>query len=74
MVPSGWDTWGKINVLRDGFDPASILAVVEKELRDGSGESLEAIWERMIPDTSRSKVGHFQIYQEQSLLSSQIIH
>jgi dynein light intermediate chain 1 len=57
MVPSGWDTWGKINVLRDGYDPASILSVVEKQLREGGGnESLEGIWERMIPDTSRSKV------------------
>lgn len=24
MVPSGWDSWGKINVLREGFDPNKI--------------------------------------------------
>jgi dynein light intermediate chain 1 len=60
MVPSGWDTWGKISVLRDGFEPASILAVVEKELREpkqGSEiEGLEAVWGRMIPEGSRIKV------------------
>ncbi|ODN86793.1 hypothetical protein L198_07155 [Cryptococcus wingfieldii CBS 7118] len=24
MIPSGWDSWGKINVLRDGSDPAQL--------------------------------------------------
>ncbi|TYJ51348.1 hypothetical protein B9479_008084 [Cryptococcus floricola] len=24
MVPSGWDSWGKIDVSRDGFDPALV--------------------------------------------------
>lgn len=59
MVPSGWDTWGKINVLRDGFDPASILDLVQKDLEEEEGKigkSLEDVWVRMIPDISRTKV------------------
>lgn len=59
MVPSGWDSWGKINVLRDGYDPAGILEVVERDLKaaeEREGVELERIWVGMIPDLSRTKV------------------
>ena len=25
LVPGGWDSWGKIKVLREGFDPGKTL-------------------------------------------------
>jgi hypothetical protein len=63
MVPSGWDSWGKINVLREGFDPARVGSALEASLgvlKDGQGvqdaEGLERIWESMIPEVERVKV------------------
>ncbi|WVQ82872.1 hypothetical protein IAT38_005008 [Cryptococcus sp. DSM 104549] len=68
MVPSGWDSWGKINVLREGFEPARVGKAWEVSLRragaagaNGDGgeeveegeELLEGLWEGMIPDTER---------------------
>ncbi|KAK4688250.1 dynein cytoplasmic 1 light intermediate chain, partial [Tremellales sp. Uapishka_1] len=56
IVPSGWDSWGKINVLRDGFDPARICKALETSLRgeeDGEDKDLEDIWVEMIPDMER---------------------
>ncbi|WVF66512.1 hypothetical protein IAT40_001252 [Kwoniella sp. CBS 6097] len=61
MVPSGWDSWGKINVLREGFDPARIgkawAASLSKKSEGDDGqddeEMLEDIWLGMIPDTER---------------------
>ncbi|WVQ94127.1 hypothetical protein IAU59_001205 [Kwoniella sp. CBS 9459] len=61
MVPSGWDSWGKINVLREGFDPArvgkawaaSLSRKTEGEEGQDEQESLEDIWVGMIPDTER---------------------
>ncbi|WVW81249.1 hypothetical protein I302_103240 [Kwoniella bestiolae CBS 10118] len=59
MVPSGWDSWGKINVLREGFDPSRIGKAFENSLHrfkgdeDDEGETLEGIWEGMIPYIER---------------------
>lgn len=62
MVPSGWDSWGKINVLRDGFDPGRIGKAWETSLRRGregskevhdGDEGLEDLWIVMIPDVER---------------------
>lgn len=36
-VPAGWDTWGKIGVVRDGFDCGKWSEAWEKELEDGPG-------------------------------------
>jgi dynein light intermediate chain 1 len=69
LVPSGWDSWGKINVLRDGFDPARVArawdASAARHARaaanpsddtmedDGEGEGIEDLWVAMVPDTER---------------------
>ncbi|KAK6904682.1 hypothetical protein I203_105498 [Kwoniella mangroviensis CBS 8507] len=61
MVPSGWDSWGKIKVLREGFDPDRIGEAFEMSLKtyqnkaeeDNAGETLEVIWDEMIPDVER---------------------
>ena len=41
VVPSGWDSWGKIAVLRDGFDAKAWGEAWEHDLESGvdSGES-----------------------------------
>ncbi|ODN99291.1 hypothetical protein I350_07456 [Cryptococcus amylolentus CBS 6273] len=61
MVPSGWDSWGKINVLRDGFDPAlvekgwkvSLSRYIAKsagqEPGEDDGEPLEEFWQALLP-------------------------
>ena len=63
MVPAGWDSHGKIHVLRDRFDPNRVLkawevslAQVGREVDEGEEESMEDLWIEMIPDTSRPKV------------------
>ena len=57
-IPAGWDSWGKISVLREGFDPARIGKAWElslAKLKDPSedGEGLENIWEATIPMPDR---------------------
>jgi len=57
-IPAGWDSWGKISVLREGFDPARIGKAWElslAKLKDPSedGEGLENIWEATIPIPDR---------------------
>ncbi|WVN87585.1 uncharacterized protein L203_102768 [Cryptococcus depauperatus CBS 7841] len=67
MVPSGWDSWGKIKVLREGFEVEGVKKSWEVSLRrfksqgqqqdmvDEDGEEgLEGLWAGMIPDTSRA--------------------
>ncbi len=58
MVPAGWDSWGKIKVLRDSFDPGRVLKAWEASLaraggEEGDEEGLEDLWVAVIPDTER---------------------
>lgn len=62
LVPAGWDSWGKINVLRDGFDPARVGRAWESSATKLSGgnteddaEGIEDLWFAMVPDTERPK-------------------
>lgn len=60
MVPAGWDSWGKINVMRDRFDPGRVERAWEASLgrlEDGEEmEKVEDLWVGMIPDTERPRV------------------
>jgi dynein light intermediate chain 1 len=66
MVPSGWDSWGKINVLREGFDPSRVSnawTVGLSRVRAGDDhdvdgeEGIEDMWVGVIPNSNRgSKV------------------
>lgn len=65
LVPAGWDTWGKITAVKDGFDPAFIgqrwdLALsrhrkerVGNDQRDGEDDDevddLRDLWEEVVP-------------------------
>jgi len=62
LVPAGWDSWGKINVLRDGFDPARVGRAWENSAsrlagnHDNDDEGIEDLWVAMVPDTERPKL------------------
>lgn len=78
MVPTGWDSHGKINVLRDRFDPMRVLKAWENSLsslnnpNDDSeeGETVEDMWIEMIPDTSKPKVCENRLSREGCLTIS----
>lgn len=61
LVPAGWDSWGKINVLREGFEPGRVCKAWERSLSRGrqadegndEGEGIEDLWMAMVPDTDR---------------------
>lgn len=67
MVPAGWDSWGKINVLREGFNPSRVQKAWEASvsrstsksqpdvLESDDTEGIEDLWAAMIPDTERPK-------------------
>jgi dynein light intermediate chain 1 len=70
-IPAGWDSWGKISVLREGYDPARIgkawhtSLVRVKEPNEGEGEGIEDLWELVIPVSTRgTKVCHMMIRVE----------
>lgn len=56
LVPAGWDSWGKIMVLREGFEPERVTAAWEVSLRSRRGEEVddieedvEDLWEGVVP-------------------------
>lgn len=56
MVPAGWDSYGKITVLREGFDPARVARAWDASVSGATdAESIEDLWTAMIPDTERPK-------------------
>lgn len=63
MVPAGWDTWGKIRVLRESFDCAKAGKGWEDDLRsDEPGEeSLVRRYEELILDLEQSRVRCFHL-------------
>ncbi|KAI9263502.1 dynein light intermediate chain-domain-containing protein [Helicostylum pulchrum] len=55
LVPSGWDSWGKIKILREGFDC--------ENLSDGWDADMDAVMDRQNPD----KLGARGIYEDSIL-------
>lgn len=52
FIPAGWDSWVKISVLRDGFDPSDIakrwnIDITEAELDDNS-EGVVSLYEEVL--------------------------
>ena len=37
LVPSGWDSWGKIKILRDSFEPSEMSEAWETTMREHAG-------------------------------------
>lgn len=65
MVPAGWDSWGKIKVLREGYEPHEMLDGLEESLKHSTreemgeeeqGRGLEGVWRGMIPELEHTKV------------------
>lgn len=61
LVPAGWDSWGKIMVLREGFEPERVTSAWEvsvkrrKADRDGEAvdedeEDVEDLWAGVVPE------------------------
>jgi dynein light intermediate chain 1 len=65
MVPTGWDSWGKINVLRDGFEAEKVGEAWESSLarlrpvsgrmeedmvKDEDEQGIEEMWSGVVPD------------------------
>ncbi|KDQ64441.1 hypothetical protein JAAARDRAFT_117764 [Jaapia argillacea MUCL 33604] len=56
-VPAGWDSWGKIAVLRDGFDAKTWGEAWENDLAGSDGEPVEGpsalkLYKVLVPDNS----------------------
>ncbi|EMD40592.1 hypothetical protein CERSUDRAFT_111182 [Gelatoporia subvermispora B] len=56
VVPAGWDSWGKITVLREGFDPKSWGEAWERDIDYAEGETGEPgakrLYSALVPDNS----------------------
>ncbi|KND03137.1 uncharacterized protein SPPG_02200 [Spizellomyces punctatus DAOM BR117] len=50
FVPSGWDSWGKIKVLRDGFNCSAMAGEANNDgdVKDGGLSSARALYESVI--------------------------
>ncbi|PIL37380.1 hypothetical protein GSI_01074 [Ganoderma sinense ZZ0214-1] len=56
VVPAGWDSWGKIGVLREGFDPKLWGEGWENDLDggdDSDGSKATRLYANLVPDLSR---------------------
>ena len=54
VVPAGWDSWGKIGVLRDGFDAKMWGEAWERDLEAEEGQTGESgakkAYSNLVPD------------------------
>ena len=62
VVPAGWDSWGKVSVMRDGFDAKMWAEAWERDLESaeqGAGEAgARKAYATLVPDQG-SKVNCF---------------
>ena len=61
LVPSGWDSWGKIAVLRDGFESKPWGEAWDRDLEvtsgshevlDESEKGIKSLYAELVPDQS----------------------
>jgi len=52
VVPAGWDSWGKISVMRDGFDAKTWGEAWERDLNDdhSEGSGARKLYASLVPD------------------------
>jgi hypothetical protein len=50
LVPSGWDSWGKIAVLRDGFDAKSWSEAWDRDVEGDGGTGAKLMYAELVPD------------------------
>jgi len=70
VVPAGWDSWGKIAVLRDGFDAKIWGEAWERDLNGEDGEpGAKKAYSNLVPDQG-SKVSRLRLpFPSQKLTS-----
>jgi dynein light intermediate chain 1, cytosolic len=65
VIPIGWDSWGKILVMRDGFDAKMWGEAWEKDLAvdDSSSDGSDAkkLFSALVPDQG-IKVSHSRLW------------
>lgn len=62
VVPAGWDSWGKIGVLRDGFDAQRWGEAWDKDLEEGvvgTGGGAREMYRVLVGGDEGSKVHRF---------------
>lgn len=74
LVPSGWDSWGKIAVLRDGFDAKAWSEAWDTDLESGSdaqdGEPrARLLYADLVPDRGVKVRNSYFYFLNESLLS-----
>ncbi|KAG5340423.1 hypothetical protein C0989_001663 [Termitomyces sp. Mn162] len=52
VVPAGWDSWGKISVMREGFDAKLWGEAWERDLADdhSEGDGAKSLYATLVPD------------------------
>ena len=54
VVPAGWDSWGKISIMRDGFDAKMWGEAWERDLESGEQGTVETgakkAYATLVPD------------------------
>lgn len=70
-VPPGWDTWGKITVLREGFSVRDIAVAwteyldLERQVEDDPEDGALGLYEAVLADCKQSCCPHTSIQTEQ---------
>lgn len=66
VVPAGWDSWGKISVMREGFDARLWGEAWERDLADdhSEGDGARSLYATLVPDqgTKVSVIASLNIY------------
>lgn len=79
LVPSGWDSWGKLRVLREGFDceavndgwDADMDAVTDKQQPGAHGS--RGIYEEVISDPSlKDQVKYFCLSEKKKTAADKV--
>jgi len=80
VVPAGWDSWGKISVLREGFDAKSWGEAWERDLEEtegqGTGEAgAKKLFGVLVPDQGErvsSTEPWFRIFIDDAIFPSHV--
>ncbi|RUS16574.1 hypothetical protein BC938DRAFT_476538, partial [Jimgerdemannia flammicorona] len=71
LVPAGWDSWGKIRVLREGFDCEGVndgweldLHSEDKNAVNENAQSVKKVYEEVVPDPHSDDQAFFEKHYE----------
>ncbi|KAF4548281.1 Hypothetical protein D9617_29g006570 [Elsinoe fawcettii] len=55
VVPAGWDSWGKIRVLREGFDIEGVSRAWGMDVEGEGGGTTEELWAAKVPNPKQEE-------------------